>query len=260
MTTDFLDSIPLWAMFGATVLLVLVATEVGFWAGQLRSKKAYEHNEAQITAMTGAHLGLLAFILAFSFGMAASHYDDRKKIILAETNAIETAYLRTSLVADPQGENVRALLYEYTALRMDAGKKDRLTAVLQGSSELQKKIWHEMEQLASAGQVTPFHSLLVQAINEVFDLHEERVFVGIRNRIPATIWVALYTVLMLSMMGVGFHFGIKGARSPVPSASLALSFSMVLFLIADLDRPRSGLVTSDQSQMIELYERFNQPP
>jgi hypothetical protein len=38
MTTDFLDAIPLWAVLGVTVLLVLVATEAGFWAGQKHGK------------------------------------------------------------------------------------------------------------------------------------------------------------------------------------------------------------------------------
>ena len=82
-------------------------------------------------------------------------------------------------------------------------------------------------------------SLLVQSINQVLDLHEKRVSAGLRNRIPPSIWVALYVVLLLSMVGMGFHSGMKGSRSPVPSAALALSFSMVLFLIADLDRPNT---------------------
>jgi hypothetical protein len=260
VTTDFLDSILLWALFGATVLIVLTATEVGFWAGQKHSKKTREHNEAQVTSMTGAHLGLLAFFIAFSFGLAAKHFDDRKSIILAEANSIETAYLRTKLVAGPQSENIRTLLLEYTALRLQAVEKDKQTAVLQGSSQLHTEIWHEIEQLVSTGQTTPIVSLLVQAINNVFDLHGERIFVGIENRIPTVIWISLYTVLTLSMGGVGFLFGLKGSRSVIPSTALALSFSMMLYLIADLDRSRSGLVISDQTPMVELYERLNQSP
>jgi hypothetical protein len=260
MTTDFLDAIPLWAVFGTTVLLILVATEAGFRAGRRRSEKSYEDNEAQIISMTSAQFALLAFVLAFSFSMAANHFNERKKIVVEETNAIETAYLRTSLVAGPQGENIRALLLEYTTVRMAAGQKDKLAAVLQRSSELQAKIWHEIEQLASTGQATVYHSLLVQAVNEVFDVHQDRISAGLRNRLHATIWGALYTVLMLSMAGVGFHFGVKGARSVIPSAALALSFSMVMFLIADLDRPRSGIITSDNSSIAELYERLSQSP
>lgn len=83
-----------------------------------------------------------------------------------------------------------------------------------------------------------------------------RIFVGVRNRIPGSIWIALYAILLLSMLGVGFHAGIKGSRSQVPSAALGLSFAIVLVLIADLDRPRTGLMKSDQSGVIELSERL----
>ena len=92
----------------------------------------------------------------------------------------------------------------------------------------------------------------------MFDLHEKRVFAGIRDRIPQSIWLALYAILLFAMVGMGFHSGIKGARSPIPSATLALSFSMVLFLIADLDRSSSGLLRADQSSIIELRERLEQ--
>ncbi len=62
------------------------------------------------------------------------------------------------------------------------------------------------------------------------------------------------------MLGMGFHSGIKGSRSPVPTTALALSFSMVLFLIADLDRPDSGLVTPDQTALLELNKQFQELP
>jgi hypothetical protein len=112
--------------------------------------------------------------------------------------------------------------------------------------------------LTAGEKLTVVHSLLIQSINKVFEVHEDRISAGLHNRIPPSIWVALYVVLLLSMLGMGFHSGIKGSRSPLPSAALALSFSMVLFLIADLDRPTSGLVQPDQTMMIELGERFQQ--
>ena len=256
MLIEFFDNIPLWGAIVLTIVVVWVATEAGFIAGRFHSKKPGFDSDSQITSMSGAHLGLLAFIMAFSFSMAASNFEDRKQITMQESNAIETAYLRTTLIAEPQGENIRALLRQYTALRSDAEDKDKLPVILSESLELQARIWHEIEEMTSAGQFTVKHSLLVQAINEVFDLHEERVFVGLSKRIPSVIWIVLYTVLFLSMVGLGFHSGVKGARIQVPGAALALSFTIVLFLIADLDRPRTGLVKTDQSTIIELSERL----
>ncbi len=39
---------------------------------------------------------------------------------------------------------------------------------------------------------------------------------------------------------------------------LALSFSLVLLLIADLDRPTGGMVQADQSAMNNLLEKLQQ--
>lgn len=256
MLRDFIDSMPLWGVLVTTIIIVWVATEVGFRVGVSRSRRPSANNETQITSMTGANLGLLAFLLAFTFSMAASHFDNRKNVILDETKAISTAYLRTTLLAGDQSENIRALLRQYTLLRGGISGKDNIALLLSESEMLQTRMWQEIEALSAGEKPTVMLSLLIQSINKIFEVHEDRVTAGLHNRIPPSIWVALYVVLLLSMVGMGFHSGIKGSRSPVPSAALALSFSMVMFLIADLDRPSSGLVKPDQSTLIELGERL----
>jgi len=258
MVRAFIDSMPLWGVLVTTIIIVWVATEVGFRAGVSRSRRPGSHNETQITSMTGANLGLLAFLLAFTFSMAASHFDNRKNVILDETKAISTAYLRTTLLPGGRGEDIRALLRQYTVLRGGIGDKTSAVAIIKQSEMLHEQMWQEIESLTAGEKPTVTLSLLIQSINKIFEIHEDRVTAGLHNRIPPSIWVALYVVLLLSMVGMGFHSGIKGSRSPVPSAALALSFSMVLFLIADLDRPSSGLVKPDQSTMIALGERLQQ--
>ena len=71
-------------------------------------------------------------------------------------------------------------------------------------------------------------------------------------------WIAkiLFALLILSMAGIGYFSGIKGHRNPIASTGLALSFSMVIILIADLDRPREGIVKPDQSLMKDLSRRM----
>ena len=256
MLRELIDSMPLWGILIATITIVWMATEVGFRLGVFRSKGAEFNNETQITSMTGAHLGLLAFLLAFTFSMAAGHFDARKKVMLEETKAIGVAYLRSTLIPGQQGENIRALLRQYTNLRSTIGGGTDVPSLIRNSEQLQSQLWREVETLVAGEQPTVMHSLLIQAINGVFSVHEDRLSAGLHNRIPPSIWVALYVVLLLSMVGMGYHSGMKGARSPVPTAALAVSFSMVLFLIADLDRPASGLVMTDQASMVELGARL----
>ena len=50
--------------------------------------------------MRGATVGLLAFLLAFTFGMAESRYNNRKQVVLQEANAIGTTYLRTDFLSE----------------------------------------------------------------------------------------------------------------------------------------------------------------
>jgi hypothetical protein len=256
MLRQFIDSMPLTGVLLTTVFIVLVATELGYRIGVIRARRPKYHNADQISSMTGAHLGLLAFILAFTFSMAAGHFNERKQVIMEESNAIETAYLRTALVPGPESDRLRGLLRDYAGLRECASEQCDTAKLVAESQMLHSQMWQEVQAMASADDLTVMHSLLVQAINVVFDVHEQRVSAGLRNRIPPSIWVALYTVLLLSMLGMGFQFGIKGARSPIPSTALALSFSMVLYLIADLDRPSSGMVVSDQSVLTDLNKRL----
>jgi hypothetical protein len=50
-------------------------------------------------------MGLLAFILAFTFSFTSSRLDIRKQLVLEEANAVGTAYLRAgALTPPPQGK------------------------------------------------------------------------------------------------------------------------------------------------------------
>jgi hypothetical protein len=63
-----LDALPLWGLFLAILLLVLLSVEAGYRLGTYRRRRSAEEKEAPVGAMVGATLGLLAFMLAFTFG------------------------------------------------------------------------------------------------------------------------------------------------------------------------------------------------
>ena len=79
---------------------------------------------------------------------------------------------------------------------------------------------------------------------------------GLKNRVPRILWTVLAALLILAMLGIGYFSGSKGARNPIASTALALSFSLVLVLIADLDRPMGGTLKSDQSPIIDLRDQL----
>ena len=140
---------------------------------------------------------------------------------------------------------------------LEVGVNSNTSATLQSAENDLEQIWSLINQSTSqVDSLNVLDSLLIQSINAVGDLHQKRVTAGAENRIPSTIWNGLIILLVLSMSGLGYFFGIKGTRSPIASTGLALSFAAVIFLIADLDRPLEGRVKHDQSLMHKLNDRL----
>ena len=65
---------------------------------------------------------------------------------------------------------------------------------------------------------------------------------GLRTRVPGTIWAALYFIAIFAMGAVGYHAGLTGTRRSLAVLALVLTFPAVMVLIADLDRPLEGLL------------------
>jgi hypothetical protein len=53
------------------------------------------------------------------------------------------------------------------------------------------------------------------------------------------------------MMGIGYHTGIAGSKRSLATLILALSFAMVIGMIASLDRP-GGFIKVTQQPLIDL--------
>src|SRR5262245_53169233 len=114
MATEYMiDYLPLWGVFIATVGMVLISVAVGYGVGRYEDRRSCNEHEPAIGAIVGATLGLLAFLLAFTFGVAASRFDVRKQLVLDDANAIGTSYLRAKLLSAPYATETQKLLREY---------------------------------------------------------------------------------------------------------------------------------------------------
>jgi hypothetical protein len=95
--------------------------------------------------------------------------------------------------------------------------------------------------------------LFIESINEVIDLHSKRLFAGLYNRIPITIWASLWFLIVLGMASFGYQAGIAGTTRSLEMPVFALAFAGVLYLIYDLDRSHEGLLQVSQQAMVELH-------
>jgi hypothetical protein len=256
--TGFVDSLPLWALYIITAAVVLLSAEVGWRLGDYNRRRPKHEKDAPVGAVVGSMLGLLAFLLAFTFGMAASRYDARKQLVLQEANAIGTAYLRADMLPEPQRSEIRNLLREYAAPRVQGVTWLMTPDAMAKSSALHDRLWAAAVAAGAQNPGSILGGLFVESLNEVIDLDETRVTAG-RNRIPDSIWMVLYAVTILTMAAMGYQFGLTGERSWAVVILLVLVFTAVTVLIADLDRPQSGIVQVSQQAMIDLVNKIGAP-
>lgn len=256
LTEDALATFSLPQIYALSVLLVLAALTVGRFFGR-RAARRDKSVELSLGSAVAAILGLLAFLLAFTFNMAAERFAQRKELLLEEANIISTTYLRADLLPASAREQARALLAEYVALRnLDPRDLSDFDTRLARTEAIQEELWALVVELSEGGYDPIKLRAFFDPLNRVFDRHFARVLIGLNYQIPPPIWAVLYAVTALAMFAIGFQLGISRRGSPQVALALALAFSLVILLIVDLDRSYEGFLIVDQGPMEELNRRF----
>ena len=250
MQTGLLDPFPLWAILLLTVAVALLGVEAGYRFAHSRRQRSLPDKESNLGSMVGGTLGLLAFMLAFTFGLAGSRFEDRREVVLSEANAIGTTYLRAAMLPEPMGTDARNLLREYVDVRLEGVQQNKVDEAIAKSEQLHERLW-STAVAAVQKERSPTVNLFVTSLNEVIDLHATRLM-RLRSRVPAVIWIVLYLLLLLTMVMIGYQQGVSGSKRSLAVIALILGFSTVLYLITDLDRPGKGMLQVSQQAMIDL--------
>ena len=256
------DTVPIGFVFALVVVIALLAIEFGFWLGKRGKKKLAKSSLQPIATVVGAVLGMMAFVIALTFGSANGRFDERKSALLEDVTAIQTAYLRASLLPEPHRTTVRSLLRDYVHIRVGIvyayGYPDRLQVVERRAETVQSLLWSHVESLTKTESDGRIQVLFASALNNVFNLHTKRVVLGAYYQIPIFVWIALLFASTVAMFAVGYQFGTSGGRRiPVANLALSLTFALVMLLAIDLDRTGEGLVAVNQQPMLNLYQRMN---
>jgi hypothetical protein len=252
-----LDDFPLLALFITTLAVILLSYEGGFRAGRWRSRRPETEPEVVVRSMVGGMLGLLTFILAFTFWIAATHFDAARQSILSQANAIRTAYLRADLLPEPHSAEIRNLLREYVDIRLDAYQSGNFDPLFLRSRELHKRLWSEAIAAKEKISNAIYAGYFIQSLNDVIAMHNRQVMVRQEFRIPNAIWIVLYVIIPLSAASIGCHGGLTGRRRPLVAVAFVLIITVVMALIWDLDHPRRGSLRVSQQALTDLRGTMN---
>ena len=77
---------------------------------------------------------------------------------------------------------------------------------------------------------------------------------GTRPSLYSTAVGKKYVLAISGMVLMGYQSGLANSRRSIAAVALILGFSLVLYLIADLDRPGKGVLQVSQQSMIDLQK------
>jgi ABC-type uncharacterized transport system fused permease/ATPase subunit len=241
------------------ILLVLLwlSVQLGAWvknrSGPLRDDQRNDFN-----VVLSATLTLLGLIIGFSFSMAVSRYDQRKNYEEAEANAAGTEYLRVELLPVVMSERAKDLLRRYVDQRVlfyEPQYEEHASQVDDNTARLQRELWAVMRSVA-AEQPTPIVTLATSGMNDVLNTQADTTAAW-RNRIPTEAWILMIGIAMCCCFMIGFT--TRYTRTSLV-AIIAVVLSVALFLIADIDAPRHGLVQVAPQNLTSLASSMRGRP
>jgi hypothetical protein len=245
-----------WAVFGIVTLLLLALAEAGCRFGLASWRRSPDAAAGHSGSVQGAVLGLLGLLLGFSFAMAVGRYDVRRALVVDEANSIGTTWLRADFLPAPQQQAVKDLLRRYTRVKLEDGRAaTTLEATTRSQAEIARihnALWTSANASAAA-QPTPVIVSFITTLNETIDLDSSRK-AALRNHVPGAVWLLLLVVSGCGAWASGYGSGTSGLRSTFNQWIFPLLIGVVITLIADVDRPRQGLIGVSQQPLQELYQ------
>jgi hypothetical protein len=240
--------------------LLLLAAELGYRLGhELRRRGRLMETDDTTDALVSALLGLLAFFLAFNIGFALNNFNTRREVIVAESNAIGTAYLRAGYLDETSSEAVRELLREYVDVRLDIMDSAQMENAIARSEAIHGELWAQTEPLAIANPEAVSIGLFIEAVNALIDQHSLRLSAFTTLRIPTVFWVMLGAVSAFSFLLVGIASSADDHRNLLSLITFSLAFGAAILLLVDLDNPSAGLIQLGQGAMVSLQQQIGLP-
>ena len=244
-----------FVILGGLVVIYGAGSELGYQLGRRRARDFDESEKSHVGALQSALLGLLALLLGFSFAMAVSRFDTRKRLLLEEVNAVGTTYLRANLLPADHPAEARKLLRSYVDARLQFNNQDisleQLEQMYSAAGALQKQLWAIAVDAAAQDPRSVSTGLFIASLNDVIDVAEARR-AAFSNHVPEPIVFMLIIVSFGAFGFIGYNRGAAGPRNLSATITFIVLSAMVLIIILDVDRPRRGLILVDQGIMVRL--------
>ena len=240
---------PISAFFVLPAMLILIELGRRF---RIRHKAPQES-----TAIENAIFALFGLLLACHCARPCLDSSHHRQLIVEETNAIGTAYLRLDLLPPAAQPALRQLFRDYTTSRL--GLYHAVSNEVSPLSErLQREIWEQSVAAAtSPGANVDATKILLPALNAMIDISNTR-----RNAFnmhpPEVVFLLLFLFSGGAAFLGGYSMSVHG-RSWFHMFALALAVTLTIYATLEIEYPRRGLIrlTDTDKTLIELHNSMN---
>jgi hypothetical protein len=240
---------PISAFFVLPVMLVLI---------ELGRRFRIKHKAPQeSTAIESAIFALFGLLLAFTFSGAVERYDRHRELLVEETNAIGTAYLRLDLLPPAAQPALRQLFRDYTNSRLHLydAVSDEISPV---TEHLLREIWKQsVAAAASPGASVDATKILLPALNTMIDITATRK-IAFNMHPPEVVFLLLFVFSGGAAFLGGYSMAARG-RSWFHMFALAMAVTSTIYATLEIEYPRRGLIRLKDTDktLIDLRNSMN---
>src|SRR5262245_53774987 len=140
--------------------------------------KDEQESRGGVNSLLGALFGLWGFLLAFTFGNSATHFNNVRTIIAEESITIRNTIFRADVFPDSARNILRADLKRYLDARIDYYKYvrdfDKLIEVRETARSAAKSLWATTVQQANRPGMMAATNNMFQSLSSMFDVAARR--------------------------------------------------------------------------------------
>jgi hypothetical protein len=235
---------------------MVAAWIIGRGAGRRLRQKS--DGKAAVSKFLDASLAVLGLLLAFTFSTALVKHDQRRLMVVADSNAIGDFYTCASLLKEPVRTRLRQVIHDYAALRVDLSKRAYDEHAFENALGQFQQMHSQMVEIVSEALAdgTPIAVSLTNTLNAVTSIHAERL-AAVRDRLPTSIVVLLLVSAVVSAMLVGREQGVANEEDLAGTICFIVLVSCIIFVTLDLNQPNRGFISIDQEPIERLLSTMS---
>jgi hypothetical protein len=252
------DDTNAWTVAAVVAFAMVVAWLFGRWVGA-RLRLELRGAKPPVSKFLDGSLALLGLLLAFTFATALSKHDQRRLMVVADSNAVADFYTCASLLKEPERTKLRNVIRDYAALRIDLAKRAYDKPGFEKALAQFDQMHRQMVALVSDALAdgTTIAVPLTNTLNAVSSNQAARLAAA-RDRLPTTIVMLLLTAAVVVAMLVGREQGALDEEDISGTLCFVFLISFAIFVTLDLNQPNRGFIIVDQEPIHRLLSTMSE--